>query len=71
MQRFSLCHPLFDLGQYRTILITHKRRQMFRQTNQNDTDETNVRQDVLVQYDGKDASSCVIKATAVNCAVLP
>ena len=28
------------------------------------------RQGDLVQYDGKDASSCVIKATAVNCAVL-
>ena len=47
------------------------RRQIFRQTSQNDEVEINFRQGVLVQYDGKGASSCVVKATAVNCAVLP
>ena len=59
------------LRQHRTILIVQMRRQIFRQTNQKDAGEMDFRQGILVQYDGKDASSCVIKATAANCAVLP
>ena len=47
------------------------RRQIFRQTDQKDAGEMDFRQGILMQYDGKDASSCVIKATAANCAVLP
>ena len=59
------------LRQYRTILIAQMRRQIFRQTNPKDAGEMDFRQGILVQYDGKDASSCVIKTTAANCAVLP
>ena len=59
------------LRQHRTILIAQMRRQIFRQTNQKGAGEMDFRQGILVQYDGKDASSCVIKATAANCAVLP
>ena len=59
------------LRQYRTILIAQMRRQIFRQTNPKDAGEMDFRQGILVQYEGKDASSCVIKATAANCAVLP
>ena len=59
------------LRQHRTILIELIRRQIFCQTNQNDAGEMYFRQGVLVQCDGKDASSCVIKALAANCAVLP
>ena len=62
---------LLPLRQHRTILIVQMRRQIFRQTNQKGAGEIDFRQGFLVQYDGKDASSCVIKATAANCAVLP
>ena len=60
-----------SLRQHRTILIAQMRRQIFRQTDQKDAGEMDFRQGILMQYDGKDASSCVIKATAANCAVLP
>ena len=49
------------LRQHRTILIMQMRRQIFRQTNQKDAGEMDFRQGILVQYDGKDASSCVIQ----------
>ena len=59
------------LRQHRTILIAQMRRQFFRQTNPKGAGEIDFRQGFLVQCDGKDASSCVIKASAANCAVLP
>ena len=59
------------LRQHRIILIAQMRRQIFRQTNQNDAVEIYFRQEALVQCDGKDASSCAIKVISVNCAVLP
>ena len=62
---------MVQLRQHCTILIVQMRRQIFRQTSQKDTGRIDFRQGFLVQCDGKDASICVIKAIAANCAVLP
>ena len=43
----------------------------FRQTIQKSAGRVPPLSRIFVKYDGKDASRCVLKASAVNCAVLP
>lgn len=45
--------------------------QIFRQTIQKSAGRVPPLSRIFVKYDGKDASRCVLKASAVNCAVLP
>ena len=59
------------LRQYRTILSAVLRSQIFRQIVQSDRRQAGACQGSFVLYDGKDASKSVLKALAVNCAVLP
>mgnify|MGYP004695996137 CR=1 FL=1 len=47
------------------------RQQIFRQTKQKFAGRVPPLSRIFVTYDGKDASRCVLKALAVNCAVLP
>lgn len=58
------------LRQYRTILSMQMRQQIFRQTQQKSAGRVPPLSRIFVKYDGKDASRCVLKASAVNCAVL-
>jgi len=59
------------LRQYRTIMTVQIRRQIFRQTIQNEEEIVDLFRRNFVKYDGKDASICAVKALAGNCAVLP
>ena len=59
------------LRQHRTILMVQMRQQIFRQSKQKFAGRVAPLSRIFVTNDGKDASRCAIKATTVNCAVLP
>ena len=62
---------LFEYRQYRTILSAQMRQQIFRQAIQKFAGRVPPLPRIFVTYGGKDASRCVLKASVVNCAVLP
>jgi len=63
--------PIPILRQYRTILIAQIRRQIFLKQTKLTRGIGDLLPRKFVRFDGKDASSCVIKAFAANCGVLP
>ena len=76
MKKVSPC-PLFnntrcfDLSRQHLIIpVAQTRRQIFRQAKKNDAAKITFRQGGWVRYEGKDASSFVTEALAVNCAAL-
>ncbi|MEG0941980.1 MAG: hypothetical protein RSE64_08795, partial [Oscillospiraceae bacterium] len=68
------CPPVWfivNLRQYRTILSAALRSQIFCQLVHKWCSRAVARQDIFVQDVGKYASKDALKASAVNCAVLP
>ena len=61
----------FVLGQHRTILSVESRRQIFWQVKQKAQRILCVFASIFVTVAGKSASEVTLKASAVNCAVLP
>ena len=59
------------LGQHRTILSDESRRQIFWQVKQKAQRILCVFVGIFVTVAGKSASEAALKASAVNCAVLP
>lgn len=59
------------LGQHRTILRVESRRQIFWQVKQKAQRILCVFASIFVTVAGKSASEATLKASAVNCAVLP
>ena len=59
------------LGRYRTILRVESRRQIFWQVKQKAQRILCVFAGIFVTVAGKSASEAALKASAVNCAVLP
>ena len=64
-------NDVFVLGQHRTILRVEARRQIFWQVKQKAQRILCVFASIFVTVAGKSASEATLKASAVNCAVLP
>ena len=64
-------NDVFVLGQHRTILRVESRRQIFWQVKQKAQRILCVFASIFVTVAGKSASEATLKASAVNCAVLP
>ena len=64
-------NDVFVLGQHRTILRVEARRQIFWQVKQKAQRILCVFASIFVTVAGKSASEVTLKASAVNCAVLP
>ena len=69
--KFLSNYLLTFLRQYRTKVVVQMHSQIFRQIVPKFRRHTCICQEILVQYDGKYASSCAAKASAALCAVLP